>query len=104
MGMSRNDAELFYDGAIPPGAIDPSAPDRFTLDPLPVMARMTFKPEVIRRRLARTIARLAPRGAITRDDLRQQGFTEAQIADHYDAALDAAMHADPAAFDNEAVA
>lgn len=104
MGMSLHDAQLFYDGPIPPGAIDPSAPDRFRSEAPPIMARVVFKPEVIRRRMARVIGTLGVRGTITKDDLLQQGFTETELKEHFQDALREALQADDTMLSIEAVA
>lgn len=90
MTMSRRDAELFYDGPIPPGAVDPSAPDRFR-EPLPRPVRMVPKPEFVRARMARVIAVVGICGTITEADLLQQGFTKAELREHFQDALREAM-------------
>ncbi len=90
MRLSQHDAELFYDGRIPPGVVHPSAPDRYTAAP-PRPARMVPKPEAIRARMARVIAVVGVRGVITETDLLQQGFNKADIAEHFQDALRAAL-------------
>lgn len=104
--MSRHDAEIFYDGRIPPGAVDPSAPDRFrspSSSPS-ASARMTPKPEVVRKRMANVIATLAVRGTILDADLITFGFTAAEITTHFQDALREALITHPTLLTIEAVA
>lgn len=86
--MSRADAEIFYDGRIPPGAVDDTLPSRFAPSRQPVrLGRVTEKPESVRRRMAAAFATLANTGCVAEHDLKAFGFTTAQIAAHKDEAL-----------------
>lgn len=94
--MSRHDAELKYDGLIPDGVIDPSAPDRFVTAAHAVRSgAIRLKPEAIIARMARAIATLAVGGTVTEGQLRQLGFSETEIAAYGPDALRAAMLANP---------
>lgn len=103
MGLSYHDASLVYDGPIPPGVVDPSAPDRFRAEARPPV-RMVPKPEAIRARMARVIAVVGVRGCITDADLLQQGFTGAEIKAHFQDALREALLSDATMLSIEAVA
>ena len=82
--MSRYDAERFYDGRIPPGAVDDALPSRFKpASPAVRVGRVVEKPASVRARMAQVMARLALTGQILRDDLKRVGrFTDQQIDAH----------------------
>lgn len=93
--LSRRDAELAYDGRIPPGVIDPNAPDLFTVNPHARIGRVVIKPEAIRARMVRAMTMLAAGGAILESDLVRAGFTAAEIAAHAADALRQVMVENP---------
>lgn len=79
MPMSRNDAELAYDRAIPPGVIDSNLPDRFIRQPAARIVNVRPKPEVIIKRMADAMLTLALGAGITEAALVRMGFTTAEI-------------------------
>lgn len=101
MAMSRRDAELFYDGRIPPGAVDDTLPSRFAARDVRTPAngvrvgRVTEKPEITRCRMARFIGACLVRGSLTREDLGVGGFTEAEIKAYANDALRQALIENP---------
>lgn len=80
-----------YDGAIPRhllAAVDPFARSGLYADAAATLGRITEKPASIRARLALAIADIASaQAAVTRDQLRDRGFTDAQLAAHAAEAL-----------------
>jgi hypothetical protein len=84
MAMSLNDAHLFYERAIPAGAVDPSLPDRFTTAPRARtrLANVREKPEAIVARMAKALAMLAGSNNATIYALKPLGFSDAEIAAH----------------------
>lgn len=92
MPMSRHDAELFYDRAIPAGAVDDRIPSQFEAQANAVrVGRITLKPEVIRARMAQVARDYILTGTLTESDLERAGFTATQIRDHKAAALALAL-------------
>lgn len=81
--LPRADAELFYDGRIPPGAVDDTLPSRFVPAAPVRVGRVIEKPASIRRRMAAALATLANGGrAITEDDVKRFGFSSEEIRAH----------------------
>jgi hypothetical protein len=83
MAMSLNDAQLFYDGRIPPGAVDPKLPDYFTRPKARTrLVNVKEKPEAIVARMAAALAVFAGNGTATEYALKKLGFSDAEIAEY----------------------
>lgn len=96
MRMSFHDAQLTYDGAIPPGVIDHSLPDRYRAAAHAVrVGAVRLKPEVIIARMARQIAQLMAGGTVTQQQLKLLGYSDDEITRYSADALRAAHIANP---------
>lgn len=96
MGMSFHDAQLFHDGRIPAGMIDPTAPEIFRAPRAPVkIINIREKPEAIRARMVKAMTMLAGTGTITEQDLLRVGFARGEIEAHFQDALRQMMVENP---------
>lgn len=81
MPMSRNDAELAYDGVIPPGTIVDGTPSRFQANAVRLV-KVTPKPEAVLARMVVIMAQYMACGCATEGDLERAGFTPGEIREH----------------------
>lgn len=83
MPMSRHDAELVYDGRIPPGVIDDRIPSQLLAQANAVrLGAVKPKPAAILASMAAKLAHLMMCGCATEADLERAGFTPAEIREH----------------------
>lgn len=87
MAMSFNDAQLTYDGRIPPGVVDPHAADQLVARRVVRLTNIREKPEATRARLVKAMSMFAGITAITEQDLLRLGFTKAELEQHAGDAL-----------------
>lgn len=95
MPMSYADAERFYDGHIPKGAVDHSLPSRFPIANAVRLINVRPKPEAIIECMARKIAVLMAGGSVTEGQLKLLGFTAGEIAAYAGDALRLALVRNP---------
>lgn len=87
MGISLNDAHLFYDGRIPPGIVDPHATAQLVPRHVVRLTNVREKPEATRARMVKAMSMFAGIAAITEQDLLRLGFTKAELEQHAGDAL-----------------
>jgi hypothetical protein len=87
MPMSYADAERFYEGRIPPGAVDDTLLSRFQVANGVRVVNIRPKPATIIERMARRIEMLMAGGTVTQGQLKLLGFSDAEIATYAPDAL-----------------
>jgi hypothetical protein len=95
MPMSRHDAELFWDKAIPKGAVDDSLPSRCKRANAVRLVNVQLKPAAVIERMARKIERLMASGTVTESQLRLMGFSDTDLAAYGSQAMATASRRNP---------